>query len=333
MTYNAFEENEISINAKGGTELIKRRVAAAVPEAVQQHFQVICSRVRKLHEDKIRIYWVHDLPGDGETNHLHNIASRDRFHKIVFCGYWQYQQYLDHLRIEPDAKLCVIDNAIEPIERTAKVFETIDLVYCSTPQRGLALLVPVFIALAKENPALRLHVFSSFKIYGFEDREEDKKLFEACEAHPQIIYHGVQPNEKVREVMARSHIFAYPSIWPECNSISLIEAMSAGLLCVHPNFAGLMDTSGGLTAQYQMTNSPQDHIAMFYQTLKYAIEQVDSDNVQNHLTFVKAYADSRFSMKRAVAIWNDHMEGLLATYPSEESRKLPTGPTFSYRAL
>ena len=47
-----------------------------------------------------------------------------------------------------------------------------------------------------------------------------------------FVYHGFKSNDKVREALQNAHILAYPSIWEECNSRSLIESMSAGLLCV-----------------------------------------------------------------------------------------------------
>ena len=56
-----FEENEVSIKSKGGTEMVKRGLAERLPEGLADDFQVICSRVRKIEEDKIRVYWLHDL--------------------------------------------------------------------------------------------------------------------------------------------------------------------------------------------------------------------------------------------------------------------------------
>jgi hypothetical protein len=58
-----FEENEISKNSQGGTEMMKRGVAERLPAGIADDFQIICSRVRELEEDKIRVYWLHDQIG------------------------------------------------------------------------------------------------------------------------------------------------------------------------------------------------------------------------------------------------------------------------------
>jgi glycosyltransferase involved in cell wall biosynthesis len=318
-----FEENEISAKSVGGTEMVKRAIAARMPEGLADEFQIICSRVREIEEDKIRVYWLHDLPQDPETSHLRDAASRDRFHKTVFCGNWQYNQYLNVLGIPPNDKCAVIDTPIEPIEYKEKSREEIRLIYTSTPQRGLALLVPVFEELCKKHDNIYLDVFSSFAIYGWAEADNQfKEIFERCTNHPKIVYHGFAPNEKVREAQQKAHIFAYPSIWQECNSRALIEAMSAGALCLHPNLAGLSDTCGSLTSMYQFEENHNVHANKFYHLLDQAINIVHEDHTQNYLRYVKSYADNRFNINKIARQWEDMLTSLKEQYPVG-SRGLP----------
>jgi hypothetical protein len=331
--YNPWEENEISKNANGGTEQIKRKLGSLIDKDLARNFQIICSRVRQLRDDKIRIYWIHDLPNDSETNHLKNKTSRDRFHKIVFCGHWQYNQYMTQLQIPYDDKISVIDNAIDPIPVHQKLFDDgINLCYLSTPHRGLELLIPVFNELVKSRPNIKLHVYSSFKIYGNPDADNHVRfapLFEQCKLHPNIVYHGSVTNDQLRNDLQSMHILAYPSIWPECNSIMLMEAMSAGLLAVHPNFAGLSDTSGGLTMQYQFHQDGNTHARRFYHVLDTACQQVTEQQTQQYLTFVKDYADLRFSIDKAQHAWTLMMKALVDQVG--DNRGLPPAePMFSY---
>lgn len=328
-----WEENEISVKSNGGTEQTKRMVAAHIDPALVEDFQIICSRVRKIEPDKIRVYWLHDLPQDPETNHLKDAASRDRFHKMVFCGNWQYNEYLNTLRIPATDKCAVIDTPILPIPYFKKSKDQVRLIYTSTPQRGLALLVPVFVELAKQNPNLHLDVFSSFSIYGWDQADERfKELFNTCRSHPQITYHGSQPNDVVREHLQRAHIFAYPSIWQECNSRALIEAMSAGCICVHPNLAGLSDTSGSLTVSYQFDHDVNAHANKFYHLLANTIQSVHTDIFIKYLAFVKQYADTRFNIHKIARQWEDLLRDLKNRYPNVESRTPPKlGSTWSYK--
>lgn len=321
----AFEENEVSKNSQGGTESVKRGLAERLPEGLADDFQIICSRIRKIEEDKIRVYWLHDLPEDPETNHLKDENSRRRFHKLVFCGNWQYNRYRDFLGIPPSKDHVVLETPIDPFPKVEKEYDTIRLVYTSTPQRGLALLIPVFEKLAEKHKNIHLDVFSSFKIYGWEEADKQfEPLYDKIRKHPQMTYHGFVSNDVVKEHLLKSHIFAYPSIWLECNSRSLIEAMSANLLCVHPNTGGLADTSGGMTYMYQSDHDPNIHCNLFYNALDNAIQIVKEKDTINYLNFVKAYADNRFAWSKISKQWEDLLTGLKGQYPTLESRKIPS---------
>lgn len=325
-----FDTNEISVNSKGGTELLKMELEKRLPEGLIDDFQIICSRVRQIEDEKIKVYWLHDLPEDPETNHLRNSESRDRFHQLVFCGQWQYTRYRDYLGVPHDQKSLVIDNGVQPIEDHVKPKGEVRLVYFSTPQRGLEILVPVFEELCKKYDNIVLDVFSSYSIYGW--HEADKRfehVFEKCKAHPKINYHGTQPNEVVREALKNAHIMAYPSIWMECNSRAVIEAMSAGLLCVHPNYGGLVDTSGGMNMMYQWDQDINRHANVFAAVLSHAIDTVLSEQTQNYLQLVKTYADTRYSWDRIAPQWIGLLTNLKQMYPTLESRKMQ--PMFTYK--
>jgi glycosyltransferase involved in cell wall biosynthesis len=318
-----FYFTEMQKKSNGGTEQTCRMIESNLPADLLEDFQIIPSRLSELLQDKIRIYHLHDLPQDPETVHLKDISSQNRFHKIVFCGHWQYNQYLNVLGITPSSKLAVLETPIEPIEFKPKSTDEIRLIYTSTPQRGLQILFPVFEELAKKYDNIYLDVFSSFEIYGWMEADNSyKELFDKCRNHPRIVYHGFKSNDKVREALQNAHILAYPSIWEECNSRSLIESMSAGLLCVHPNFAGLSDTSGNLTAMYQYDANMQNHANHFYRVLDNAIQVVNTEHVQNYLMFVKAYADNRFNIRKIANQWEDMLIGLREQFP-EGNRSFP----------
>jgi glycosyltransferase involved in cell wall biosynthesis len=147
-------------------------------------------------------------------------------------------------------------------------------------------------------------------------------LFDRCKNHPKINYHGFQPQDVIRKALQAAHIFAYPSIWAETSCRCLIESMSAGLLCVHPNYAALPDTSGGLTAMYDMDYNKQNHAQEFLGHLDRAIEFALKEEVQNYLLFVKTYADARFNLAKVTNQWNQLLQSLLIKYPTIESRSL-----------
>jgi hypothetical protein len=320
-----FEENEISANAHGGTEITKRTLAKFVEEKLASEFQIIPSRVRDINVEKIRVYWQHDMAEDPEVNHLKDFNSRNRFHKFVFSSNWQLHEFNLKLGLPMDEKVQVIETPIEPLEERIKNSETCNLIYFSTPQRGLELLVPVVEELAKKHPHIHLNVFSSFKIYGWEDADKRyEPLYKKIADHPNMTYHGFAKQDVMREYLLNSHILAYPSIWQETSCRVLIESMSAGLMCVHPNLAALPDTSGGLTSMYQFIQDHNKHANLFYTYLDHAVQNVNKPEVQNYLKFVKAYADSRFNIGKISSQWDGMLRDLLEKYPTVESRKVPS---------
>jgi len=327
-----FSRDEMNAKSHGGSEMMVEGMLARLNPEYHDKFQIISSRVRELYDDRIRILWLHNTAQDPESQQLKDPNFRNKFHKIVYCGNYQMNQYQNFLGIPHDQKTCVIDTAIEPLGTINKgdAKEEIRLIYASTPQRGLSLLVPVFEELCKHHDNLVLDVFSSYKIYGWAEADQQfEELFDRCRNHPKINYHGFQPNDVVREHMAKAHIFAYPSIWPEQNSRSLIEAMSAGCVCIHPNYAGLTDTSGGITMQYNWDQDQNVHANMFYAILNDTINRMKETDMYPYLQFQKTFSDYRYSWSRIANQWNALCASLVYEYEGKDL-KVPAAQ-FSYR--
>ena len=260
---------------RGGTELMADRINSLPPELLSK-FQIIHSRVRDLDSSKKKIYVLHDLAGDPEVVHLANDGWK-RFDKLVFVSHWQQQMYNAYLGV-PFSAGVVIQNAINPIEVHEKPDDKIRLMYFSTPHRGLELLYPAFDHLYKKwGDKIELNVFSSFGLYGWEERDKPyEELFDALKAHRGINYSKAVSNEKIREELKRSHILAYPSIWQETSCLVLIEAMCAGLTCVHSSLAALPETALGSTYMYDYTENDQQHLNRFVDVLDEAVEKVEA---------------------------------------------------------
>lgn len=307
-----FTHDELSAHANGGTELMKRALASRIDPKLLDHFYITASRYREHDDGKIEIYWLHDLPGDPESEHLKN-GGWNKFEKLVFVSNWQFQAYQQHYGL-PWYKSIILQNAIEPITpNKPDPKEKIKLIYCTTPHRGLEILLPVFNKLCEKYDNIELDVFSSFKAYGWEQRDEPyQPLFDFCKEHPKINYHGYQPNDVVRKALSEAHIFAYPSIWMETSCISLMEAMSAGCVCVHPNFAALYETAANWTWMYQWIQDKRDHANMFYAMLDTIIPQIGTEGVQTRLDSQKSYADVFYGWRLREIQWTQFLQALAA---------------------
>ena len=53
---------------------------------------------------------------------------------------------------------------------------------------------------------------------------------------------GFVENKKIIELLKKTHIYSFPSIWPETSCISAIESMAAGCEIVSTNLGALYET-------------------------------------------------------------------------------------------
>lgn len=312
--------NEINEKANGGTEIMARRIRDSFTEEELEHVQIIPSRVRELLDDKVRIFWCHDLPNDPESENVLKNDGWRKFEKIVFVSHWQKQQYLNSFNIPP-SKCIVMQNAIDPIPLDnvkTKPDDKIRLIYHTTPHRGLDLAYYAVNELAKHHPEIEFNVFSSFKIYGWEQRDEQfQELYTAIDEHPNMVYHGTVSNSVVREYLEKSHIFAYPSVWPETSCISLMEAMSAKLMCVHSNLAALPETSANWTYMYDFNEDRREHVELFASCLNNAIKVIKNkdENMETRLMGQKSYADLFYNWELRKIQWAQFIDSLKSVSP------------------
>ena len=287
----------------GGTELMYEGLKARIDPVLFNKFHIICSRIPDtLPEDKPIILWLHDLWNDPAAAHLADPESRKRFAKLVFVSHYQQQTYNAGLGV-PYADGIVLQNAIEPISNHDKPTDTINLIYHTTPHRGLEILVPVFVELAKHLPHMRLNVYSSFAMYGWNERDGPyEPLFDVCRAHSQITYHGYQSNAVIRKALQHAHIFAYPCIWPETSCIAAIEAMSAECEVVCPTFAALPETTANFAHLYSMNEDPNTHASNFAQVLFQTVKEYKYGTTAK-MRFQKTYFDSVYNWTDRVAQW------------------------------
>lgn len=319
FSFGGVTTDEQSKNAKGGTEMMKYGLYERLPEDIRDEVQIICSRVREVDTHRPSILWLHDMFNDPEVAHLRDEEERKRFSKLVFVSNYQKTTYDLAYGLKPSESV-ILKNCIDPIEYKPKSKDEVRLIYHTTPHRGLDILVPVFEELSKHYDNITLDVFSSFKIYGWDQRDADyKHLFERCEAHPKINYHGYQPNHVVREALQNAHIFAYPSFWPETSCIAAIEAMSAGCAVVCPDFAALPETVAGFGMTYSAHEDPNIHANIFIQVLAATIDKMGSEEMDNRLQFQKAYADSFYNWNTRIVQWDGLIRNVLKNWKKETS--------------
>ena len=307
----------VSEKALGGTELMKKWLFAEMEKqepGLVDKFQFISTRVRGLESDKQRILWVHDLANDPEVQHLKEKENWEKFERIVFVSHWQQHQFKTHLGF-PYEKGVVIQNAIYPISQHKKSKDgKIQVCYFSTPHRGLELTLNAWEFMTKnlkEGLNAELNIYSSFKLYdrGHLD-EQFRHIYKRAEKMDGVNYYGTVSNDEIREMLKTQHIMSYPSIYEETSCLTLIEACSAGCLCVVPNLGAIPETGANFPWMYGFEEDPEKHAQVHGHILARAIEHFWDEDVQNLLKIQRSYFDMFYNWSLRGGQWQQFLHAI-----------------------
>lgn len=305
------EFDDFSKNAFGGTEIVKKEIQKRIPKNLLDEFQIICDRVVKLEKNKIKLFWIHNTPEQLNYDHLED-GGWKKFSKIIFISQNQRDKFITKFKI-PYSHCSIIPYAIIPISSKEKPKNKINLIYHSTPYRGLKILFNTFKRLCKEYDNLELKIFSSYTIHGLKESQlifENSIDYDRIKNHPKIKNFGYVPNSIIREELSHCHIFAYPNIYEETFCLSLLEAMSAGCLCIHPNYGCLKETASNWSTIYDYHENEYKHQEIFYNYLKKSIETINSEKIQKHLKMQSEYITYFYNWDIVTKKWIDLLENI-----------------------
>jgi glycosyltransferase involved in cell wall biosynthesis len=312
--------------AMGGTEIIKHGLQNRLPQELLSKFQIICDRIISIDETKIRLFWAHNTFNQVDYTHLKDDGWK-KFHKMIFISHHQMEEFVREYKI-PYSHCVIMKHALESVNVQKKPKDKISLIYTSIPHRGLDILVNVFEKLCEEYDNLELKIHSSYEIYGLKDNQlkyEKMHLYQRMEKHPNIKNIGYVSNEELKKSLASSHIFSYPSTYRETFCLALLEAMSAGLLCVHPNYACLPETASNWTMMYNYHEDKVVHEQIFYEHLKKAIDSVNDKEVQRKLKYQSKYVNYFYNWETRTQEWIELLKSLEHLNP-----KIKQQANFSY---
>ena len=282
----------------GGSENQLRLLLKYLPDEEFKNINLVLNNtdLKLLENDKINILWMQHFVNQEEAKNLGSKTYVDKLDFIVFNSHWNFEKFVYQFKV-PENKCVVIKNAIEKIEYEEKPKDKINLIYHTTPWRGLALLLKVFNNLNIEN--IELNVCSSTTIYGkkFHDiyGKKYEDLFNECQNTKNVNYLGFLPNEKIIKLLKKMHIYSYPSIWTETSCISAIESMGAGCEVVTTNLGALYETCSPFGTfvgfDRNFNNLEKKYSKLLYKTIK----NYWSDKNQEKLKLQRETINSTYS--------------------------------------
>jgi glycosyltransferase involved in cell wall biosynthesis len=133
-----------------------------------------------------------------------------------------------------------------PVRPPASATRARRLAYASTPFRGLDVLLDVFPRIRAACPDAELDVFSSMRVYGVSEAEDQKQfgaLYEKAK-QPGVNLIGSLPQLELADRLQEARLLAYPNHYAETFCIAAVEAQAAGCGVITSQLGALPETVG-----------------------------------------------------------------------------------------
>ena len=309
---NDDQSRPVSFNDSfGGSENQLRLLLKYLPDESFKNINLILNNANHdlIEKDKINILWMHHFVNQKEAQ---NLSSKDFVQKldyIVFNSNWNSENHIYQFKI-PKNKSVVIKNAIEKIDFEEKPKDKINLIYHTTPWRGLALLLNVFKNLNLKN--VELNVCSSTIIYGkkFDSvlGKTYESIFNECKNTKNVNYFGFLDNKKIIQMLKKMHIFSYPSIWPETSCIAAIESMAAGCEVVTTNLGALSETCSSFGTFVNFDRNFDNLEKKYSEVLLNSIKNFWSDKNQDKLKLQSKSINATYSWNARSVEWKNFFD-------------------------
>ena len=239
-----------------------------------------------------------------------------RYDMIVFFSHWQQQMYNLFLDI-PYSSGIVMRNAIEPIRVHEKPRLVTNTLYVGEMDRGLDIAIASFKKLnRRKHPDAKLIVCTTKNKYSSLPAKQVKSLVDELNSNTNIEWHKNADNDMDhRGLYHRSHIFVYPTNYPEASYTPLIRAMSAGCMCIHSSYGSLPETALDLTSMYGFDEDRLQHTLKFTGELSNALDIYKHSGLRRAMMQTlnknKSSVDNVYDWKTRAYKWNDLLLNIL----------------------
>lgn len=291
----------------GGTEILYNNLLKHLGSSWQEKVNLIISSCHPdlIDNSKINVVWQH-LAYDQAAiiGMAYPKQFIDKVQHFVYVSNWQLNEFLNRFQIHTSSNL-VIHNAIDPIEFIEKPTDKIRLMYTSTPNRGLEVLLNAFEILNRKD--IELVVYSSNVIYGkdYAKSVNHDHLFYRCKKNPNIKYMGYAMNNAVRKALQSAHILSYPSIYEETSCLAAIEAGAAGCKIITTNLGALPETcqSYATYVDYKYGDDLKDLSERYAEVLNIEIDNYSSNFAKQQSDYFNNY----YSWQNRKTEWNNFL--------------------------
>lgn len=267
-----------------------------------------------------RILWCHDL-NYGPT------ADMAQWDKVLGVSQWHADYLSRQYGIAADYVPNGVDlSRFDPKQRR----EPMQVVYASSPDRGLDRLLRLWPDVVKAEPGAQLKIAYGWTT--FDKMAEQRPQMWTFKEHiqqliaetPNIEDLGRLPQDKLAQLWSTSYALAYPSDFLEVSMITAMEAMAGGAVPVTSAAGAVPETVGG--AGVVVTGNPLSRAwAPFFTQCLLGVLTSTDDRMVRHYAGLKRVKE--LTWDRSFERWEQIVRGLLEGDPTpsrEESAELVT---------
>lgn len=205
---------------------------------------------------------IHDVFIIMDQNNKTNVYL-DKIDKY-FCLSHRHKDFVSEYHNIPKDKILVTSNGIDFTRFNKNIKKNpYKMIYSSSPDRGLDIVLPLFDQVKQQVPQAELHIFYGFE--NFRDQNYIKLIKDEINKRKDVHYHGRVGQDVLAEEFLSSGIWGYATNFAETFCITAVEAMASGTIPVTSDYWGLTDTvkEGGILIP--MHNNPNTLYLKSYQ--------------------------------------------------------------------
>jgi len=251
---------------------------------------------------------VHDIFLIMGERHKHDV-KKDRIEKY-FCLSHKHKQFVHEYHDIPLSQIVITSNGLDFTRFDKKVEKNrYQMIYSSSPDRGLELLLSLFPKVKALVPEAKLDVYYGFE--NFQDQEYIKKIMGIIDNTAGVTYHGRVGQDELAKAFLQSTVWAYTSGFQETFCITALESMASKCVPVTSEFWGLIDTikDGGI--MLPMNNDPNTVFTSQYQDrwISECVKLLKDDEYLKEWQVKGFKRVKRFTWYNVAKQWDDFFKG------------------------
>jgi glycosyltransferase involved in cell wall biosynthesis len=206
----------------------------------------------------------------------------------------------------------VMKNAIDPMPLVEKPRKSVGLLYVGDMDKGLDIVLSAFKKLTKRKYTDSRLVVCSKPVAG----KDADTIIQEMNSNPRVKWYKSVDEELLNGLYNQSHIFLYPTNYPEVSYTPLIKAMSSGCMCIHSSYGSLPETALDLTSMYGYHEDKMQHTINFTRELDNALSIYNHKGLRRSmiqtLNAHKKIVDNVYNWKNRSYQWNELLLNFIA---------------------